>query len=155
VLVHITLPEPSHVWSSENEGGAQQKLGLILYPKKGFLGGQIPSFPPFSPFPSFPLTLKAHGNFHFPHFPLSLKTHGNFHFSPFPQAHGNFYFPHPPHPTTPKLWKHMEICFVSPFPPKLKAYGNMLSSPIFPPTLKAHGKMLSLKTFYTAFLTSF
>jgi hypothetical protein len=121
--------------SSQNEGGAQQKLGLISYPKKGFLGGQIPSFPPFSPFPPFPLTLKARDSFHFPPFPLSLKAHGNFHFPHFPlslKAYGNFYFPRPPTPRPPNsesTWKHAVFPH---FPPTLKAHGNMPSSPIPP-----------------------
>jgi hypothetical protein len=98
-------------------GRAQQKLGLILYPKKDFW---VVRFPCFRQFPHFPLTLKARGNFHFPPFPLSLK------------AHGNFYFPHPPAPRPPNsesTWKH---AFFPHFPPTLKAHGNMLSSPISP-----------------------
>ncbi len=70
MLVHITLPEPSHVSSSQNEGGAQQNLGLILSQKKDFWVVRFPRLR------------------HFPHFPLS-----------------------------PFHWKHMETCFLSPFPP--------------------------------------
>jgi hypothetical protein len=104
-------PELSHVSSSQNEGGAQQKLGLILYPKKGFLGGQIPSFPPFPPFP---LTLKAHGNFHFPPF---TESTWQLPISPIPlfiDSTWQLLFPPPPPPHDPQT---------------LKAHGNMLSSP--------------------------
>jgi len=88
VLVHITPPQPSHVSSSENEGGAQQKLGLILYPKKGFLGGQIPSFPAISPFPPYIESTWQ--------LPLSP-------FPPFIESTWQLLFPPSPRPTTPKL----------------------------------------------------
>jgi hypothetical protein len=78
VLVHITPPQPSHVSSSENEGGPQQKLGLILYPKKRIFGWSdslVSAVFPISPFPPFSESTWKHAVF--PHFPTTLKTHGN------------------------------------------------------------------------------
>jgi len=75
VLAHATLPELSDISGSQNEGPS--KSAPFVYPKKGCLGGhwQLPSFPPFSPFPHFPLSLKAHKNMLFiPPFPPFLES---------------------------------------------------------------------------------
>jgi hypothetical protein len=85
-------PTPSHPMSLKfsKRGRGPAKVGPYSIPKKRTSGWSDYLFSPFPHFPILPT----------PHHPQTLKAHGNMLSSPL----------------SPLRWKHMESCFLPPFP---------------------------------------